>query len=156
MSKFRKEGKKKTPGINTSSLPDIVFMLLFFFMVATKMRDPTVLVTTAVPVVSEVEKVEKKSWMNYIYVGPPRDRAMGPSPRIQLDDKFADVDDVQQFIILKRNEHPEAIRDYLTTSIKADRSVRMGLIQDVKQELRQVNALKVLYSASGGAVKERK
>ncbi len=120
------------------------------------MRDPTVLVKTAVPVVSEVEKVEKKSWMNYILVGPPRDGAMGPSPRIQLDDKFADVNDVQQFIILKRNEHPEAIRDYLTTSIKADRSVRMGLIQDVKQELRQVNALKVLYSASGGEVKERK
>ena len=156
MSKFRKEDKKSTPGINTSSLPDIVFMLLFFFMVATKMRDPTVLVKTAVPVVSEVEKVEKKSWMNYILVGPPRDVAIGTSPRIQLDDKFAEVSDVQQFIILKRNEHPEAIRDYLTTSIKADRSVRMGLIQDVKQELRQVNALKVLYSASGGEVKERK
>ena len=130
-------------------------MLLFFFMVATKMRDPKVLVTTAVPIVSEVEKVEKKSWVNYILVGPPRDPAVaGTAPRIQLDDKFADVADVQQYIILKRNEHPEAIRDYLTTSIKSDRSVKMGLIQDIKQELRQVNALKVLYSASGGEVHE--
>lgn len=154
MSKFRKNGSKAQPKINTSALPDIVFMLLFFFMVATKMRDPNVLVNTAVPVVSEVEKVEKKSWVNYILVGPPRDPAVGTSPRIQLDDKFADVSDVQQFIVLKKNEHPEAIRDYLTTSIKADRSVKMGMIQDIKQELRQINALKVLYSASGGEVKE--
>lgn len=154
MSKFRKDTKRSLPAINTSSLPDIVFMLLFFFMVATKMRDPAVLVKTAVPVVSEVEKIEKKSWMNYILVGPPRDVVNGTSPRIQLDDKFADISDVQQYIILKVNEHPEAIRDYLTTSIKADRSVRMGLIQDIKQELRQVNALKVLYSASGGNVQD--
>ncbi|MBI1307542.1 MAG: biopolymer transporter ExbD [Bacteroidetes bacterium] len=154
MSKFRKNKKSDSPAINTSSLPDIVFMLLFFFMVATKMRDPKILVKTAVPTVSEVEKVQKKSWVNYILVGPPRDPAQGTSPRIQLDDKFATVDDVQQYIIIKQSEKPEAIRDYLTTSIKADRSVKMGLIQDIKQELRKVNSLKLLYSASGGQVKQ--
>ncbi len=154
MSKFRKEGKKESPGINTSALPDIVFMLLFFFMVATKMRDPKVMVKTSVPVVSEVEKIVKKSWINHILVGPPTDPSKGDAPRIQFDDKFGSVDEVQQFITLKKNEHPEAIRDYLTTAIKADRSVKMGLIQDIKQELRKINSLKLLYSASEGEVEE--
>ncbi len=152
MATFKKDNKKGAVTINTSALPDIVFMLLFFFMVATKMRDKEVKVKTAVPVVSEVEKIEKKSWVNFILVGPPTEIEQGTAPRIQLDDKFAEVDEVQQFIILRRNEFPEAIRDYLTTSIKADRSVRMGLVQDIKQELRQVNALKLLYSANAGDV----
>ncbi|MCB9245235.1 MAG: biopolymer transporter ExbD [Flavobacteriales bacterium] len=147
-----KRPKKDGTTINTSALPDIVFMLLFFFMVATKMRDKEVKVKTSVPVVSEVEKIEKKSWVNFILVGPPLKIEDGTAPRIQLDDKFAEVEDVQQFIILRRNEYPEAIRDYLTTSIKADRTVRMGLVQDIKQELRQVSALKLLYSANSGKV----
>lgn len=155
MSKFRKDGKKESPGINTSSLPDIVFMLLFFFMVATKMRDPKVLVKTTVPTVSEVEKIVKKSWINHILVGPPTDtEKWGTSPRIQFDDKFGTVEEVQRYITLKKNEHPEAIRDYLTTAIKADKTVKMGLIQDIKQELRKINSLKLLYSAGEGEVKE--
>lgn len=158
MSKFKKNKGRELPAINTSALPDIVFMLLFFFMVATKMRDPTVLVKTALPVVSEVEKIEKKSWVNHILVGPPINKEKsGTAPRIQFDDKFGTVEGatgVQAYIILKKNEHPEAIRDYLTTAIKSDKSVKMGLIQDIKQELRKINSLKLLYSASEGEVDE--
>ncbi|MBO6516335.1 MAG: biopolymer transporter ExbD [Bacteroidia bacterium] len=158
MSKFRKEGKKESPAINTSSLPDIVFMLLFFFMVATKMRDPSVLVRTGVPVVSETEKIVKKSWINHILVGPPIDvQKYGPTPKIQFDDKFGTIEGsngVQAYITLKKNEKPEGIRDYLTTAIKADKTVKMGLIQDIKQELRKMNSLKLLYSASEGTVEE--
>lgn len=155
MSKFKKKSGNAQPAINTSSLPDIVFMLLFFFMVATKMRDKEVMVKTRVPTVSEVERVQKKSWVNYILVGPPTNiQRDGDAPRIQLDDKFADVEDVDEFIILKRNEQPEKIRDYLTTSIKGDNTVRMGLITDIKQELRKANALKLLYSANPGEVHE--
>jgi biopolymer transport protein ExbD len=154
MSKFRKNSDGGTPQINTSSLPDIVFMLLFFFMVATKMRDKEVMVRTAVPVVSEVEKIQKRSWVNFILVGPPIDLDNGTSPRIQLDGAFKSVDDVGPFIISKKTEHPPAYRPYLTTSIKADNTVRMGMVQDIKQELRKVNSLKVLYSASKGDVQD--
>jgi biopolymer transport protein ExbD len=152
MSKFRKKTGGESPAINTSSLPDIVFMLLFFFMVATKMRDKEVKVRTAVPVVSEVEKVQKRSWVNFILVGPPTDKDLGTSPRIQLDGAFSDVEEVGPFIISKVTEHAPAYRPYLTTSIKADNTVRMGLIQDIKQELRKVNSLKLLYSANKGDV----
>jgi hypothetical protein len=95
-----------------------------------------------------MEKLEKKSWVNYIYVGPPRLAQDGTSARIQLDDAFAEVKDVQEYIIRERNKSDEGIRDYLTTSIKADRSVKMGIIQDIKEELRKANALKLNYSTT--------
>ncbi len=155
MAKFRKKKGDKSQTINTSSLPDIVFMLLFFFMVATKMRDKEVMVKTVTPVASEVERVEKKSWVNYILVGPPQNAERdGTAPRIQLDDKYGSVEEVDEFIILKRNEQPEAIRDYLTTAIKGDKTVRMGLMTDIKQELRNANALKLLYSSTEGKVQK--
>lgn len=154
MAKFRKKTGGGSPTINTSSLPDIVFMLLFFFMVATKMRDKEVKVRTAVPTVSEVEKIEKKSWMMFILVGPPNDPGLGSTPRIQLDGAFKQVEDVGPFIISTKTSFPPAIQPYLTTSIKADNTVRMGLIQDIKQELRKVNSLKLLYSANKGSVKD--
>jgi biopolymer transport protein ExbD len=158
MSKFKKNKGKELPAINTSALPDIVFMLLFFFMVATKMRDPTVLVRTSLPIVSEVEKIENKSLLNHILVGPPINKEKsGTAPRIQFDDKFGTVEGtngVQWYIIMKKNEVPEGVRDILTTAIKADKTVKMGLVQDIKQELRKINSLKVLYSASEGEVVE--
>jgi hypothetical protein len=80
---------------------------------------------------------------------------MGTTPRIQLNDKFGSVDDIQDFIIVERSGFDENVKPMLTTSIKSDVEVRMGLIQDIKQELRLVNARKVLYSSNPGQVKEK-
>ena len=148
MAKFKKDGGRPTPAINTSALPDIVFMLLFFFMVATKMRDKEMKVNTQRPTATEVEKLEKKSRLHYIFVGPPLNAEFGTSPRVQLDDAFATVDDIQQYITLKNGEKDEKEVPFMTTSLKADKTVKMGIITDIKQELRQVNALKLSYTAS--------
>ncbi len=149
MSKFKQKKSKGSAAINTSALPDIVFMLLFFFMVATKMRDREMKVKTTLPKATEVEKLEKKSRLHYIFVGPPmKSEIYGTTPRIQLDDKFATIDDIQQYITLKNSEKDEAEVKYMTTSLKADKSVKMGIVTDIKQELRQVNALKLSYTAS--------
>ncbi|MDG2454369.1 MAG: biopolymer transporter ExbD [Bacteroidia bacterium] len=147
MAKFKKDGGRATPAINTSALPDIVFMLLFFFMVATKMRDRDMKVKTAIPQATEVEKLVKKSRLNYIFVGPPKDGALGTTPRIQLDDAFASVDDIQQYITLQNSKKDEKEIPFMTTSLKADKVVKMGIVTDIKQELRKVNALKLSYSA---------
>lgn len=147
MAKFKKDGGRPTPAINTSALPDIVFMLLFFFMVATKMRDRDMKVKTAIPQATEVEKLVKKSRLNYIFVGPPKDGALGNTPRIQLDDAFATVDDIQQYITLQNSKKDEKEIPFMTTSLKADKVVKMGIVTDIKQELRKVNALKLSYSA---------
>lgn len=151
MAKFKKNTKSDGAKINTSSLPDIVFMLLFFFMVVTKMREREMKVNTQVPDATEVEKMEKKSRVTFIYVGPPVDENLGDGARIQLDDAFATVDDIPEFITKFRETKPEKEIPFLSTSLKADISVKMGTITDIKQELREINALKLNYSARKAA-----
>ena len=162
MSKFRTNGKKGLPAISTASLPDIVFMLLFFFMVTTVMRETTLIVNVTTPKATEIKKMEKKSLVSYIYIGSPIKRmqkAYGSATRIQLNDAFASVDEIQEFIATEREARDEKEIPYMTVSIKADQGkinlktneviregVKMGIITDVKQELRKANALKINYS----------
>ena len=149
MSKFRKDSKKNTPGISTASLPDIVFMLLFFFMVTTVMRETTIMVQQSLPQASEIQKLEKKSLVSYIYIGSPVERMQstyGTKARIQLNDAFATVDDIPQYITAERTARDEKEVPFMTTSIKADQNTKMGIVTDVKQELRKANALKINYS----------
>lgn len=148
-SKFRQDTKKSTPGISTASLPDIVFMLLFFFMVSTVLREKTPLVKTKLPKATEVSKIEKKSWVSYVNIGPPTNpERFGTAPRIQLNDAFAQVDDVIEFVENERARRDERVRNYLTFALKVDQTARMGLVSDVKQELRKSNALKITYLSS--------
>tara|TARA_B100001142_G_scaffold318824_1_gene361474 strand:+ start:1518 stop:1985 length:468 start_codon:yes stop_codon:yes gene_type:complete len=153
MSKFRKNGKKKMQAISTASLPDIVFMLLFFFMVTTVMRETTLFVNVTTPKATEIKKLQKKSLISYIYIGPPIKRlqaSYGSAARIQLNDAFASVDEIQEFIASERQARDEKEIPYMTTSIKADETAKMGIITDVKQELRKANALKINYSTRKG------
>lgn len=148
MSKFRTKKGKESPGINTSSLPDIIFMLLFFFMVTTTMREVTYKVKMKLPEATEIQKLEKKSLVSYIYVGPPMNsRMFGTNTRIQLNDQFATVDDIQEFVAVERQERPESDRQLITTSLKVDSETRMGVVTDIKQELRKAGAFKINYSS---------
>ncbi len=148
MARFRKDGGNSVPGINTGSMSDIIFMFLFFFMVITTMRESTLLVKIKAPQASQVQKLEKKSLVSFIYVGPPIRSQYGSESRIQLNDHFATVKDIQEFIQREREARDEVDRKMLTTSMKVDNSVRMGLITDIKQELRQIGAFKISYSTS--------
>lgn len=155
MSKFKKKTGGGTPAISTASLPDIVFMLLFFFMVTTVMREVTLMVENKKPNATEIKKLERKSLVTYIYVGKPKERfrpVVGNEPKIQLNDAFASVDDIQQFVIAEKEQINEAEQPLMTVSIKADEQVKMGLISDIKQELRKADALKINYSARPGEV----
>ena len=151
MAVLKKEGKKEIPAISTASLPDVVFMLLFFFMTITTMRDQEVLVQTKLPSATEVQKLEKKSLVSYIYIGQPT-KAMqakfGNAPKVQLNDSYRTTKDILDFIASERDKLNEADRNAMTVCIKADNQTRMGIITDVKQELRRANALKISYAAS--------
>lgn len=155
MSKFKKKSGGGTPAISTASLPDIVFMLLFFFMVTTVMREVTLLVKNAKPFATEIKKLTKKSLVSYIYVGAPKEYLQGDygaEPRVQLNDAFASISQIQDFVFEEREAIMEAERSQMTVSIKADEEVKMGLITDVKQELRRAEALKINYSTRKGEV----
>jgi len=150
MAKFKKGGKKEVPAISTASLPDIVFMLLFFFMVSTTMREVELSVTYVQPTAKELVKLEKKDLVSNIHVGVPLrkyQKTFGTEPRIQLNDAFATVDDIQAFIASEREARKEELRNKLTTSLKVDKHTKMGIIIDIKQELRKASALKLNYSA---------
>ena len=152
MGRIRKKGKKEVPTINTGSLADLVFILLFFFMVISTMRESTLLVRVNIPRATEVHKIERKSLVSNIYIGPPLDVArFGTEPRIQLNDQLADVSDIQMFILAEREARPEADVPFLTTSMRVDRTVRMRIVTAVKQELRQVGAFRLNYSTSKAA-----
>ncbi len=153
MSKFKKKGEGGTPAVSTASLPDIVFMLLFFFMVVTVMRDNSLKVQNILPFADQVEKLDKKNLIIYIYAGKPSPRyqeTFGTEARIQLNDKYASINDVQQFIKEERQSKREELRDKLTTALKVDKETNMGLVSDIKQELRKAEALKINYTTKQG------
>ena len=153
MSKFKKKGSGELPKISTASLPDIVFMLLFFFMVATVLRDNTLLIQNTLPAADQVQKLDKKDRVIYIYAGKPSSRYQvkyGDQPRIQLNDKFATVADVGAYVLAERAAKREELQNVLTTALKVDGETKMGLISDIKQELRKVNALKINYTTRIG------
>jgi len=150
MSKFKKKRGKASPEISTASLPDIIFMLLFFFMVVTVMRNSELLIDVNVPNATELQKLQQKSLVNYVYIGKPKAKwaeIYGTSPRIQLNDKFANEADIPIFLEKHRIKVPEAQRPRITTSLRVDGEVTMGIVQDVKTALRKSSQLKVNYSA---------
>ena len=154
MSKFKKKKSGALPAISTASLPDIVFMLLFFFMVATVMRENTLMIENNLPFADQVEKLDKKDLVMYIYAGKPSDnfKQYGTEARIQLNDKLADVNEIAAFISAERASKREELIPFLTTALKVDSDANMGLIGDIKQELRKVNALKINYTTKKGSV----
>lgn len=150
MGKFNKSGKREMPEMNTSSMPDIVFAVLFFFMVTTTMRSEEMMVRVKLPTASEVQKLEKKSLVSYINIGPPMDTRLGTGTQMQLNDRYAQVTEIQDYIATERASMSEADQQLMTVSIKADEDTRMQYITDVKQALRQAYALKISYSARTG------
>lgn len=149
MSRFNKKGSREMPEMNTSSLPDLIFTILFFFMIVTTMREVTLKVKFTVPSGTELEKLEKKSAVSFVYVGPPTDQlraTMGSGTRIQLNDKFAEPAEIMDFVARERSTMSDQAAQ--TISLKVDQKTKMGIITDIKQVLRKSWALKINYSAS--------
>ena len=151
MAVMKKKRKGGIPPISTASLPDVIFMILFFFMISTSMRETEVLVKAQLPNATEVSKLEKKQLVSYIYIGQPVDSQQaqwGTAPQIQLNDSYRNASFIGEFVASERDKLSEADRAQMTIMIKADKSTRMGIISDVKQQLRMANALKISYAAN--------
>lgn len=146
MSKFKKGGKRGIPGVNTSALPDIIFMLLFFFMVATTMKEVDLQVDIKKPTADQAVELEDKDNVDFIYIGFPLDEAQGTEPRIQLDDQL--VSDYTVVSDWKQIKAREGKRPFdIVTSLKVHEDVGMRIVSDVKEELRDIDAIKINYSA---------
>jgi biopolymer transport protein ExbD len=147
MAKFKKK-TGTSQEIPTAALPDIIFMLLFFFMVTTVMRETDIMVEQHLPKASQLTKIERKSLVSYIYLGTPKVSAVyGEEPKIQTNDVFIDVKDIVQFVNQEKDKLSEVERDQITMSMKVDVEVKFGIVSDVQQELREANARRVLFSS---------
>lgn len=153
MSKFKKKANVKQE-IPTSSMPDVVFMLLFFFMVTTKMRETSINVLQKIPQAEQLKKLAKKSLISYLYIGQPRKEEYGKEAKIQANDVFIQPKDIIQWVNTEKAALDEVERDAITVSLKVDSEAKRGIIADVETELRKANARKILYSAVTKRVEE--
>ena len=154
MSKFRKGGKKPAPGINTSALPDIIFMLLFFFMVATTSKDVDPIVKVKRPKSSEATDLtpfKQRNEVDFVFVGLPLKESMGDQVRLQLDGQFGDPENIGAWKKLKAEDKGKAIETVITC-LKTDEGVNYGYVYDVKEALRDVKALSLSYGAEKGKI----
>ena len=148
MSKFKKGKKGDLPAISTASLPDIVFMLLFFFMVATVLRDNELLVENTLPEATEVEKLKKDRTLT-IYAGKPKKEGQGTESRIQINDAFiSDLSSIKTAVYSHIDNITNVnLKDKIVVALKVDKEANTGVVTDIKEQLRKANALKVLYIA---------
>jgi biopolymer transport protein ExbD len=156
MGKFKKKKGGELPAISTASLPDIVFMLLFFFMTTTVMRDSSALVENKLAFSDQATKIKHKNLYEFIMIGQPKDEKYGKEPKIQLNDVFASVEEIRAFVIKARESKPDEDKQKVTFGFKTDMNATMGLISDVKDELRKENALKIAYYTRTGDVSMNK
>lgn len=153
MIRNSKKSKGQLPQISTASLPDIVFILLFFFMTVTVMKNKNLLVENTLPSATEIEKLDKQDRIIEIIVGSPTKQyasIVGVQPKIQLNGNFAQVDEVGSYVLSKLAQMPEQLRNVAIVSLKIDKNVNMGIVTDIKQQLREVNALKINYTTLEG------
>ncbi|MDP2303002.1 MAG: biopolymer transporter ExbD [Ignavibacteria bacterium] len=133
--KFSKKRASTKQEIPTSSMPDIVFMLLLFFMVTTTLREVDVLVSFKLPEAKAVEKIENKRLVSYLWVGK--------DSRVQINDNLIKIEEVKNIMYGKRQELPNVI-----VSLRIDRSIDMGFVTDIQQELRKAYCLRINYSTT--------
>jgi biopolymer transport protein ExbD len=146
MAVMAKKGKREVPAMSTSSLPDIVFMLLFFFMAATTMREVDPLVKVQMPQANEITELDKKNLVN-IWMGKPMNAAKGEDAlKIQLNDKTQEVEDIRNFISATTATKGVSSKD-IVVNLRVDKEATVGKLTAVKQELRKADALSIAYAA---------
>ena len=150
MSMFNRR-RYEVPGLNTASLPDLIFSVLFFFMIVTHMQKVAVKVQFRTQQGTELTRLTKKTAVTYIYIGKPEgnlQKTLGTATRIQLNDKFGSLDDVVDYISAERERMSPEDQQQMTVSVKADRTTKMSIIDNVKQALRKAKAYRISYSAT--------
>lgn len=149
MIQFRRR-LRGVPELNTASLPDLIFTVLFFFMIVTHMREVTLKVKYRVPQGTELTRLTKKSAVVYLYIGMPitsLGKATGQLMQVQLNDRLVRIDEIADYVSAERDRMSPEDQQQMIISIRADKHTSMATINQVKQELRNAKALKISYSA---------
>ena len=149
--KFYRGRNHEIPALNTASMPDLIFSILFFFMLVVHMRKTTVHVKYQVPMATELSRMYNNSNIQHIYIGRPINKlgqVEGEKMVIQLNDNITTIPEIKKYLIQLSAALPQEQRKQLSISIKADRNADMGTIMDLKQALREANVLNVNFTAT--------
>jgi biopolymer transport protein ExbD len=142
--KFERRSTSTEPEFTTASLPDIVFMLLIFFMVATVLRETDIKVRTQLPQAEALTKIDQKRLISKVHIGPLKRGENQGETAIQIDDALIENRrTIRQIMYRKLQEQPKLI-----VSLKVDRESEMQVVNEVQQELREANALRINYSSN--------
>jgi len=140
---FQKKTASTKQEIPTASLPDIVFMLLIFFMVSTVLREVDLQVRVQLPDAEAIQKIEQKRLVSYVYIGPEKleGNQLGEN-RVQVDDALVpELTEIRQLMFRRLQEEPRTI-----ISLRVDEESETGILYDVQQELREAGTLRINYS----------
>ena len=149
MKIFKTRHASREAAISTAALPDIIFMLLFFFMVTTVLRKSDENLKYKIPTAEQLKEIEQKSLITQISIGIPKETVRyGKEARIEAEGRLLDVKDIVPFVMKEKDKLPTYSRDQIIILLKADEEVPMGIVSDVKQELRKANARRIVFAAS--------
>ncbi len=144
MARFERRSTETDPEFTTASLPDIVFMLLIFFMVSTVLRDENIKVRTQLPEAEALTKIDQKRLISKIHIGPLKKGEDEGKTAIQIDDALIENrKTIRTIMYEKLQEQPKLI-----ASLKVDRDSEMRTVNEVQQELREAGALRINYSSN--------
>jgi biopolymer transport protein ExbD len=147
MSRFRKTGARTVPSLNTAALPDLIFTLLFFFLLVANMRSVPALTQFQVPNSTELQKLKEKSLLVHIMVGQAENANPEDAFVIQLNSGFSTLDELPAKLEAVKAEVSPENRDKMVVFLKIDKNASMGLVNDIRQSLREANLLTVFYAA---------
>ena len=144
------QSRRSVPSLNVASMPDLIFTVLFFFMIVTHMRSDEVKVRLQVPAGVEVQKLANKQAVVNLYIG--RKVESGNSNEntwcVQLNNNVVQPNDIPALIEQIRSGLSAENQSRLTVSLRVDKKAPMGLVSEVKRNLQQAYALKINYSAT--------
>jgi biopolymer transport protein ExbD len=148
MSKFRKSASREVPALNTASLPDLIFTILFFFMIVTNMRSVPVMTQFELPTATELQKLKEKSLLIYIMVGKSQgsNSTKSANIHIQLNSNFVSLEEMPEHLQNLKKKVPAEEQEKMVTVMKIDKDIPMGLVNDIKQNLREAKILTIHYS----------
>ena len=141
---IRRKKHRSVPGLNMASMPDLIFTVLFFFMIVTHMRNETVKVNLQVPQGTEVTKSSNKFSTINLYIG----RNHYGDTQIQVNDRMCSLEQVGALVQEFRSHLSEENQENFIVNLRADRNTDMGIVNDIKKELRNAGALTIRYSAT--------
>ena len=143
--------KRKIPELNTSALPDLIFTVLFFFIIVTHMRDNNTSMQIKIPYGDKLQKLQKRYAVSNLYIGKDKQNNI----QIQLNEKVISLEQLTQIIAAEKDKITDDEQARYTICIKADKKTPLHIISKVKESLQRANVRNVTFIATPSSIQDK-